>query len=164
LGPCLSSHVGGHPLRPPTRLRLGRLLPCQLADGPQAPPEAPQPFLTRPLTQVSLWGISHRFQQLSPSSGQVTYVLLTRAPLSSAPPKSRRFPFDLHVLGTPPAFILSQDQTLRRVLLNLRFLEGCVPYASFALALFFLAGSLCTLHVTSSVTSAIVKVQGNQPR
>ena len=22
------------------------------------------------------------------------------------------FPFDLHVLGTPPAFILSQDQTL----------------------------------------------------
>ena len=24
-----------------------------------------------------------------------------------------RFPFDLHVLSTPPAFILSQDQTLR---------------------------------------------------
>ena len=24
-------------------------------------------------------------------------------------------PFDLHVLGTPPAFILSQDQTLRQV-------------------------------------------------
>jgi hypothetical protein len=24
-------------------------------------------------------------------------------------------PFDLHVLGTPPAFILSQDQTLRTV-------------------------------------------------
>ena len=24
-------------------------------------------------------------------------------------------PFDLHVLGTPPAFILSQDQTLRRI-------------------------------------------------
>ena len=23
-----------------------------------------------------------------------------------------RFPLDLHVLGTPPAFILSQDQTL----------------------------------------------------
>ncbi len=23
-------------------------------------------------------------------------------------------PFDLHVLGTPPAFILSQDQTLRK--------------------------------------------------
>ena len=24
-------------------------------------------------------------------------------------------PFDLHVLGTPPAFVLSQDQTLQRV-------------------------------------------------
>ncbi len=24
-----------------------------------------------------------------------------------------RFPFDLHVLGAPPAFILSQDRTLR---------------------------------------------------
>jgi hypothetical protein len=27
---------------------------------------------------------------------------------------ARRRPFDLHVLGTPPAFILSQDQTLHR--------------------------------------------------
>ncbi len=29
------------------------------------------------------------------------------------------FTFDLHVLGTPPAFILSQDQTLRKVNLRL---------------------------------------------
>ena len=28
-------------------------------------------------------------------------------------------PFDLHVLGTPPAFILSQDQTLRRIFIGL---------------------------------------------
>ena len=28
-------------------------------------------------------------------------------------PASRDFSFDLHVLGTPPAFILSQDQTLQ---------------------------------------------------
>ena len=52
-------------------------------------------------------GISCRFQQLSPAEGQVSYVLRTRSPLSLAGP------FDLHVLGTPPAFILSQDQTLR---------------------------------------------------
>jgi hypothetical protein len=39
-------------------------------------------------------------------------VLLTRAPLSTNPKTS--IPFDLHVLGTPPAFILSQDQTLRK--------------------------------------------------
>ena len=34
-------------------------------------------------------------------------MLLTRPPLI---PKD---PFDLHVLGLPPAFALSQDQTLR---------------------------------------------------
>ena len=34
-------------------------------------------------------------------------MLLTRLPLT---PKG---PFDLHVLGTPPAFVLSQDQTLQ---------------------------------------------------
>jgi hypothetical protein len=34
-------------------------------------------------------------------------VLLTRPPLTRIAPCA----FDLHVLGTPPAFILSQDQT-----------------------------------------------------
>ena len=41
------------------------------------------PFLTQPLTSVSLCGISHRFPWLSRSPGQVTYVLLTRSPLAS---------------------------------------------------------------------------------
>jgi hypothetical protein len=34
--------------------------------------------------------------------------------LLSRPPLHPKVPFDLHVLGTPPAFILSQDQTLHR--------------------------------------------------
>src|SRR3972149_7496525 len=38
--PCFSVSVGGHPLRSPIRRRIGRPLPYQLADGPQAPPEA----------------------------------------------------------------------------------------------------------------------------
>jgi hypothetical protein len=38
-------------------------------------------------------------------------VLLTRSPLSPAP--KGRFSLDLHVLSAPPAFVLSQDQTLR---------------------------------------------------
>ena len=38
-------------------------------------------------------------------------MLLTRAPLG--PPPKRKPSFDLHVLGMPPAFVLSQDQTLR---------------------------------------------------
>ena len=39
-------------------------------------------------------------------------MLLTRAPLYSGL-QAIPFSFDLHVLSTPPAFILSQDQTLR---------------------------------------------------
>ena len=38
-------------------------------------------------------------------------MLLTRSPLHDRPRAGS--PFDLHVLGTPPAFILSQDRTLR---------------------------------------------------
>src|SRR4051794_5856879 len=57
-------------------------------------------------------GISHRFQWLSQSEGQVAHVLLTRSPLIR--PASWPSPFDLHVLSTPPAFVLSQNQTLRK--------------------------------------------------
>ena len=42
---------------------------------------------------------------------QVAHVLLTRPPLASLPKEIHSL--DLHVLGTPPAFILSQDQTLK---------------------------------------------------
>ena len=43
-------------------------------------------------------------------------MLLTRSPLEY--PASRAFPFDLHVLSTPPAFVLSQDQTLHKKFQN----------------------------------------------
>lgn len=56
--------------------------------------------------------IRRRFQRLSQSPGQVAHVLLTRSPLIHQ--ASLASPFDLHVLSTPPAFILSQDQTLRK--------------------------------------------------
>ena len=49
---------------------------------------------------------------LSPCIRQVTHALLTRPPLKQKSLGFILFPFDLHVLGTPPAFILSQDQTL----------------------------------------------------
>ena len=63
-----------------------------------------------------LCGISSRFQLLSPTERQVSHALLTRSPLSELPKKLT--PFDLHVLGTPPAFVLSQDQTLKKLYLN----------------------------------------------
>ena len=68
---------------------------------------------------MGLCGISSRFQLLSPTLGQVTHVLLTRSPLSLQiviPKESnKQAPFDLHVLGAPPAFVLSQDQTLYKM-------------------------------------------------
>ncbi len=54
-----------------------------------------------------LCGISQSFDWLSPTPRQITHALLTRAPLCIATS------FDLHVLGTPPAFVLSQNQTLQ---------------------------------------------------
>ena len=59
-------------------------------------------------------GISSDFPGLSQSQGQVAHVLLTRSPL--IPGASTASPFDLHVLSTPPAFVLSQNQTLRQCL------------------------------------------------
>src|SRR5205809_6493374 len=60
-------------------------------------------------------GISPSFLGLSRSSGQVTHVLLTRSRL--CPRASPGSSLHLHVLSTPPAFVLSQDQTLREELL-----------------------------------------------
>lgn len=68
---------------------------------------------------MRLWfisGIRRRFQRLSQSPGQVAHVLLTRSPLIHQ--ASLASPFDLHVLSTPPAFILSQDQTLHKKMMH----------------------------------------------
>ena len=83
------------------------------------------------LSPAALWpegtfGISPSFLGLSQSSGQVTHVLLTRSRLCPGPKPGSSL--HLHVLGTPPAFVLSQDQTLReelpqRVVRNIRSLE-----------------------------------------
>src|SRR4028119_110176 len=63
-------------------------------------------------------GITRPFGRLSPSPGYVSDSLLTRSPLGIATP------CDLHVLATPPAFRLSQDQTLQ-----LNFLARADPHA-----------------------------------
>lgn len=57
-------------------------------------------------------GITPGFPGLSRWRGRVLHVLLSRSPLAST---RRWVPFDLHVLGAPPAFILSQDRTLRPI-------------------------------------------------
>ena len=57
-------------------------------------------------------GISTPFDVLSPCERQIVHALLTRPPLEHSRASSQMSPLDLHVLGTPPAFVLSQDQTL----------------------------------------------------
>ena len=73
-----------------------------------------------PCGTVVLCGITSRFQLLSPCTGQVTHALLTRPPLGIRihPKTSSHSSFDLHVLSTPPAFILSQDRTLKLIVLS----------------------------------------------
>ena len=106
-----------HPLRPATRHRLGRPSPHQQADRPRAhpPPKTPKgaSFPHPPCSRRRISRISHTFMRLSRRRGQVTHVLLTRSPLIQNQQKPVPSPFDLHVLSTPPAFVLSQDQTLQ---------------------------------------------------
>ena len=56
---------------------------------------------------MSVCGITRSLDRLSPRNRQIAHVLRTRSPVALADPR------DLHVLGTPPAFVLSQDQTLQ---------------------------------------------------
>ncbi len=67
-------------------------------------------------------GINRPFGRLSPCPGHVTHLLLTLAPVVFHPDLRRESfsPRDLHVLATPPAFVLSQDQTLQSLIRVLR--------------------------------------------
>ena len=94
---------------------VGRYLTNYLI-GREPTPNRFAPFTPAPCDAVVSCGISTCFQVLSPCLGQVAHALLTRPPLEYIRflPKlsSNISPFDLHVLSTPPAFVLSQDQTL----------------------------------------------------
>ena len=80
-------------------------------------------------------------------------MLLTRSPLSIAAP------FDLHVLGTPPAFILSQDQTLhkRRVIAHLSS-AVLPPRLGFSFSACPSGHAPESIVLSVSVHSAVVKV------
>ena len=110
--------MADHPLRPATRRSLGEPLPHQQADRTRAhlKAEAEATIWSARLRETTSSGISPGFPELSQSLRQVAHVLLTRSPLSGDPKVP--FALDLHVLGTPPAFVLSQDQTLHEVFRN----------------------------------------------
>jgi hypothetical protein len=104
--------VAGHPLRPATRHRLGEPLPRQLADRPRAPPSAPEVSHPEYAPQVAYAVLPGRWAGYPPQTGR---SLTCYAPVRRCPAETG--PLDLHVLSTPPAFVLSQDQTLQENLL-----------------------------------------------
>ena len=70
-------------------------------------------FQLRQMPVGILWGIRPNFFGLSPCWRQVAYALRTRPPVAGRSTEALHpLPLDLHVLGLPLAFILSQDQTL----------------------------------------------------
>ena len=110
--------MAGQPLSPATDRRLGGPLPHQLANQTRGH-----------LSAINLWQQSHA----TPLHHAVLAVVsnccpplkgrfLTRySPVRHCPQlpltevSFHRFSFDLHVLSTPPAFVLSQDQTLNKM-------------------------------------------------
>lgn len=84
-------------------------------------------------------GINSSFPELSPSLRQVAYVLRTRSPLSHPRIATLLFSLDLHVLTTPPAFTLSQNQTLRKIFFKIFWkFNVCIVFQLFdSLDLYF---------------------------
>jgi hypothetical protein len=92
--------VADHPLRPAIDRRLGGPLHRQLPNLTRADPSPIN------LSQYGVSGIKPSFPGLFRSEGHVPtrYSPVCHSPCGA---------FDLHVLSLPPAFVLSQNQTLR---------------------------------------------------
>ena len=109
--------MADHPLRSATDRRLGEPLPHQPANQTQVHP-----------VPINLWPVPHAGSRchkvlITVSSGYpfvqgrlpTRYSPVRRFPSNPSSEDSvMDFSLDLHVLGTPPAFILSQDQTLEK--------------------------------------------------
>ena len=87
-------------------------MPRQLADRPQAPPCPRRRFPQREMPPSRTTGYQPSFQRVVSLTGagclRVTHPSAARGAILCHPPP------DLHVLGTPPALTLSQDQTLHK--------------------------------------------------
>ena len=105
--------MGGLPLRTPRHRRLGGPLPHRLANVTRTYQTPHNCFQSTWMPMSMLWDIRRRFRRLSPCVRQVVHALRTRSPVADNGIATISLPLDLHVLGLPLAFILSQDQTLR---------------------------------------------------
>ena len=120
-GPCLSPNVADQPLSPATDRRLGRPLPHQLPNQTRVHPSA-----------INLWYFDHAVKihyavlpfvskRYPPLKGRLLtrYSPVRHSVISYFIRRIRnQASFDLHVLSTPPAFVLSQDQTLKTIVLT----------------------------------------------
>ena len=105
-----------HPLRPATDRRLGGPLPRQQANQTRTHP-APHALSARPHAGPCAYAVLAAVSSCCPPvRGRLStrYSPVRHSVRGASSPKKFRpsASFDLHVLGTPPAFILSQDQTL----------------------------------------------------
>ena len=117
------------------------------------------PFFLSSCGVRNSFGISSRFRLLSPSRRQVVYALLTRSPLNSKKASFLLLPFDLHVLSTPPAFVLSQDQTLHDRLFV--WLDFVLPLKQISLSLLKCYCGIF-LSCTSAYCSLTIRFSKNQ--
>ena len=84
-------------------------------------------FNTQIMRSVYLSGLSPRFQGLSRSSW-AGCLRITHPFASISVQQAGLLSIDLHVLGTPPAFILSQDQTLHLISSSIVTASRCLSY------------------------------------
>ena len=104
--------MAGRPLRPATRRRLGRPSPHQQADRPRAHPQ-PQKLSTPKDAPQGEYPVLAPVSEGYPKVKGRLLTCYSPVRRSIHPPKEA-LSHDLHVLSTPPAFVLSQDQTLHQ--------------------------------------------------
>ena len=125
-GPCLSTSVGDRPLRSPTHRSLGGPSPRLPANGTHARPRPPYGFARKGMPPLGRMAHYPAFPPAVRPSG-VGCIRVAHPSATLMPPKGH-LPSDLHVLGLPLAFILSQDQTLRcTIVFFLFYSESRVP-------------------------------------
>ena len=110
-GPCLSTSVGDRPLRSPSHRRLGGPSPRRQSNGTHARPRPRRRFAPQGMPPKGFMPYYPAFPPAIRPTG-VGCIRVTHPSATLMPPKGH-LPSDLHVLGLPLAFILSQDQTLR---------------------------------------------------
>ena len=109
--------MAGHPLRPATDRRLGEPLPHQPANQTRVHRIPSRLFTLCHATLCAYAVLAPISKCYPPVYGRLPtrYSPVRHSVTEASSPRGIPFraSFDLHVLSTPPAFILSQDQTLK---------------------------------------------------